>query len=552
MYHILLVDDELPALRFLETIITKYTSDFDVTSQQRDGASALSWLREHPGEADVLITDIRMPDMDGITLAKAARNLFPDLHIVIVSGYSEFEYAHGAIEASVDDYILKPVSVSHMKELLNKIRNQLDAAKGDQILWKLTALLNDETADPDFFVSIFGDSKFYFALLRYGNVIYPQKPLQQTALAGIVPFDALPAAENKQNAPGGQPFSIPDGQPGSLMSVDPENIYFLTGRDDKEFLLFAKAGGSVSAFHKAVRQIAETSGYIMATIIIGQAGMEFEKLGTFYTQASKLLRHNAVIGHFHEEFLTVSADHDASDAVHDDADPASRQRSGKPAECTPSAVHIPPTILRRLELCVSENNLKDIHHIFRTLGAEWDGKKVTQRQAYVMMQQLLHLVEAVRLDHWKDTDQVMTEAETLTNHAVSYQELLESLYQVLYDPDHTSLKQKSPEDIYQYAIRTIQKKFNQPISIQTVCSEIGISQTYLSRLFRKYGETSFNSYLVQCRMDNARKMLTEHPDIPLHQVAACVGYDDYAYFSKVFRQVTGISPSQYQSSLKQK
>ena len=525
MYHILLVDDELPALRFLETIITKYASGFAVISQQRDGTSALSWILEHPDNVDVLITDIRMPDMDGIALAKAARNLLPDLHIVIVSGYSEFEYAHGAIEASVDDYILKPVSVSHMKELLNKIKHELDIIKGEQIFRKLTALLQEEKVDPTFFSGIFGNSKYYFALLRYGNVIYPQKGMQETSLASVLPSD---------------------GTSCSIMEIEPDKIYFLTGRDDQEFLLFSKAGGSVSAFHKAIRQFIEQSGHAMTTVILGQSGMEFTQLGEFYAQASKLLRHSAVIGHYHEEILSLSCV--PNDPKISSVTPV--HKSGD--DSVPFPVHVSPVILKRLELCVSENNRKDIFRIFQTLGAEWDEKKISQRQAYVMMHQLLHLVEAGRLDHWKSTDQVMTEADALTNSASSYQELLDNLFHVLYNSEPDDPKWHTPEDLYKYAIQTVQKKFNQPISLQTVCSEIGISQTYLSRLFRKYGETSFNSYLVQCRIDNARKMLTEHPDMPLHQVASCVGYDDYAYFSKVFRQVTGISPSQFQATLKQK
>ncbi len=272
--------------------------------------------------------------------------------------------------------------------------------------------------------------------------------------------------------------------------------------------------------------MAVASGYRMTTVIFSRTGMQFDKSGVFYEQESALLRHTAVLGQYREMVLL---DPPASDA---------------------GSINVRPTVLRRLELCVSENNLKDIRNIFQALGSEWDAEGVTQRQAYVMLQQLLHLVEAVRQDHWKDTAQILAEADQLTNTASSCLDLLESLYHLLFDPEQTGLKQNTPEDMYQYAIQIIHKKFNQAINLQTVCSEIGISQTYLSRLFRKYGNTSFNAYLVQCRIDNAKKMLKEQPDIPLHQVAICVGYDDYAYFSKVFRQTVGIPPSKYQESLK--
>lgn len=89
------------------------------------------------------------------------------------------------------------------------------------------------------------------------------------------------------------------------------------------------------------------------------------------------------------------------------------------------------------------------------------------------------------------------------------------------------------------------ENYAQPLSIPRICTDVGISQTYLSRLLRKYAGTTFNTFLTQCRMDAAKQMLREHPDILLHEVAACVGYDDQSYFSKIFRNETGMTPSQY-------
>ena len=81
--------------------------------------------------------------------------------------------------------------------------------------------------------------------------------------------------------------------------------------------------------------------------------------------------------------------------------------------------------------------------------------------------------------------------------------------------------------------------------MQSVCDEIGISQTYLSRLFRKYSNTTFNAFLTKCRMEAAMQLLLEKPDLLLRDVAACVGYEDSYYFTKVFRQYTGKTPSQW-------
>ena len=123
MYKVLIVDDETPALRYLQTIVEKYAPSYEVAGCCTSCEEALARLQK---ELDLLLTDISMPAMDGISLSMEARQMQPDIHIIIVTGYADFEYAKGAIQASVDDYILKPVSVYQMKDALDKLRLRMD------------------------------------------------------------------------------------------------------------------------------------------------------------------------------------------------------------------------------------------------------------------------------------------------------------------------------------------------------------------------------------------------------------------------------------------
>ena len=87
--------------------------------------------------------------------------------------------------------------------------------------------------------------------------------------------------------------------------------------------------------------------------------------------------------------------------------------------------------------------------------------------------------------------------------------------------------------------------YAKPLNVQSVCNELGISPTYLSRLFRKYGDTTFNTYLITQRMEAAKALLADKPDMLRRDGAACVGYEDSSYFAKVFYQYTGKKPSQF-------
>lgn len=217
MYKVLLVDDEMPALRFLQTIIEKFARELTIAQSCLSGEAALAFLREN--KVDLLITDISMSGMDGIALAHAARALQPEIHIVIVTGYAEFEYAKGAIQAAVDDYILKPVSVSHMAEVLGKIKEKLDEENSLREPAMLAALLRGDAFDEQLARRRFGEGNFHFALVRWGNLGFSRGSLRSTSV--------LPLAD--------EPF------------------FALYGRDEDEQLIVSNPGAVADVFQEAVK-----------------------------------------------------------------------------------------------------------------------------------------------------------------------------------------------------------------------------------------------------------------------------------------------------------
>ena len=139
MYTILIVDDERPAQTFLKAICQKYCPAFDTILLSGSADDALRLMAQQ--HVHVLVTDISMPGINGIELAQRVRQLYPRTHTVIVSGYAEFEFARGAIQAGVDDYLLKPVEIQSFRQILDRIRETLDAEANDLMEETLTRLL---------------------------------------------------------------------------------------------------------------------------------------------------------------------------------------------------------------------------------------------------------------------------------------------------------------------------------------------------------------------------------------------------------------------------
>ncbi|QTH44180.1 response regulator [Cohnella sp. LGH] len=128
MYKVLLVEDETVIRQGLRELIGKSTGYFEVTGEAANGVEALEYLKcELP---DLLITDIRMREMDGLTMVARVREIYPSLPVVIISGYGEFEYAKKAIAYGVCNYMLKPIERLELVATLDKIKLALDRERG--------------------------------------------------------------------------------------------------------------------------------------------------------------------------------------------------------------------------------------------------------------------------------------------------------------------------------------------------------------------------------------------------------------------------------------
>lgn len=124
MYRVLIVDDEVEILNGLKQYFPWKDFGFKVVFTAQNGREALKYI--YKNHVDVLICDIRMPVMTGIQLAEQVTEQFPDIYIIFLSAYKDFEYARAALKYNVKDYILKPVYFEEMKNLLYKVKSDLD------------------------------------------------------------------------------------------------------------------------------------------------------------------------------------------------------------------------------------------------------------------------------------------------------------------------------------------------------------------------------------------------------------------------------------------
>ena len=130
MLRIFLVEDEVVVRETIKKMIPWEQYGYQLVGEAPDGEVALPMIRNL--KPDLLVTDIKMPFMDGLTLSKMVRKDFPDMKIVILSGYDDFNYAKQAINIGVEDYLLKPITKNAFLERLTEIRNRWEQEQGQK------------------------------------------------------------------------------------------------------------------------------------------------------------------------------------------------------------------------------------------------------------------------------------------------------------------------------------------------------------------------------------------------------------------------------------
>ena len=124
MYSIMIVEDEYLVRQGIASLVDYEQFGMQVIAQAENGIEAWKKVQENP--ADILLTDINMPQMNGLELAKLVRDQAPKCHIVFLTGYDDFDYARTAIKLGADDYLLKPFSKDDVEEMLAKVQTKLD------------------------------------------------------------------------------------------------------------------------------------------------------------------------------------------------------------------------------------------------------------------------------------------------------------------------------------------------------------------------------------------------------------------------------------------
>lgn len=486
MYRVLVVEDEPAARQHLCRMLEMKCPDFEVAGIAENGKDALEQL-EHIS-VDVLITDVRMPVMDGIKLVQMVREKYPEMFSVIVSGYQEFEYAQSAIRFGVCDYILKPIKPSVFQERMRIIQGRLDEyyyKLKNQIIKNMCTGNNNES--PQFY-RVFPEEEYYIALLRKNSL--PRRFLESQGI--------------------------------EIFSTREEQM-MVYGRDEMEALYICPKN---LLFHNSFYQIMvhalqkEKRTAYFCTLVLRTDAVKRNELPEIIRRLYHILDHRLIIG---ETQIIEWQSGETEKEIYDNKDS-----------------------LQRIRFLASEHNYEKISAEISKCFAEWEKKKCTQLWMEEKVREIFFILRNENL-----LEETAENSEYFIDDAFYYADsvgkLAENIQQILCGikkEEDRKGKIDTPE-FFQKIDEYIKEHLEENLSAQKICNVFGISQAYLSRLFKKYSSINFNKKVTLLRIEKAKKIMEERPELYIKDIASKVGFSDQFYFSRIFRSVTGISPTEY-------
>lgn len=535
MIRVIVADDEYKVCQLICQLIHWDALGMQLVGTASNGIEALQMIEAE--KPDLVLTDIRMPGYDGMELLKRARLANPAMEFIIISGYSQFEYAQTAIRYGVSDYILKPVNEEALNATLQKVRqryleHQAQAEENreqkkqqvmDQARLRDTLWMDLELGQTSAVLEILNEKYRYhfekgmFRVFLIQADIKDNKNLSEHYAENVMELlnSKLPGLFKKRVEP---------------LCTDSE--VFCRGRKAAGILNYkeeetAAVRNALEVLIGDLSKELHAFEYIRFHLAVSSAVSDTEKLSGCVTEAELAMGQRLCVRNslFLEE-IPENAKFNSDD------------------------LYKPFSVMVRQSL-----DLQDTEQIRRGVEQIHEGALAFHLNGVQMLRLVkdayrLFLMSGVFQSEYHFEDRETREesfyrkAELCSSHENLFAYLAEVCRKNMEDAcAWFNIEKMRPIN---QAKRYIKKHFSEGISLEEVSSEVGFSSSYFSTLFRKETGKTFLEYLMDVRIEEAKVLLRESK-MTIEMVVKSVGVNDYKRFSKTFKKNTGISPKEYRN-----
>lgn len=538
---VLIVDDELLIRNGIARKVQTLFPDTEIVGKAGDADEALDMIKNfHP---HVVITDIRMPEVDGLQFISQAKELSNSIKFIIISGYQDFEYARNALQLGVKDYLLKPVDNTQLKNIIDKIIVQLEQeAQNESIISSLKASV---TKNEDFL-----RNKYFTDLIEADSEQCIKQIVKNLELLDIN-------------------FPLPRYTIITLVISEVEISKF-TKIDNGQYL-------EKYAFSNIIEELLFSLGYVVSfenlrynnqlvIIINHEAKLDFNVgsrlymiLHTTLQTIKKLFNFSATIGVGNEY-----SDIKYVPAAYNEAYTAAMQKIilGDNRIIHISTLSEPNRLTfflsdeKKLLLLnyIKEVKSKKAHEIIDEVFTHMNIDNLSYFNVKTIYIELIILFSKIIKDSGGSFEKIFSEDLFSETYLLRFSSL-NSLYLWLKDCvtkicDYINeLRKSSGKKTIEEIIKYIDDYYYMDINLNDLASKYYINANYLSQLFKNEININFIDYLTKIRIEKAKSLLID-TDLASYKVSELVGYGNSRYFSDVFSKHVGTTPTKYREQFK--
>ena len=522
-YKVFFVEDEIITREGIRDNVDWRGNGFEFCGEAADGEMALPLLRTT--QPDVLITDIKMPFMDGLQLSKIVRERMPWVKIIILSGHDEFEYAQKAISLGVTDYLLKPVTVQKLQSALQKLTVQLDQERKQQAtLRQLQEQMEDNRA-------MLREQLLFKIVI---GAVSPAEVVEKGQALGLdlVSRHYLVVILKLELGDRSEQYDHDEYQQlqralAALVERDPD--IFALKRDWGDITLIMK-GNTTEYLEEArdlllqeVRQTVATTRYQLS-VGMGSPKARVADISQSFVEALLQVQESV-----HENGLVMSPLREQEEVLKlNKAAVENYLRCGKKDEFSEFfgkyTGRLSETALKSplIKNYIFVDVILATAKLIDELGGEMD--RVIPE---------LNSIETM-LANVKSVEQLREQVDKIVSIGLSYRDSRS-------DGQHGHLIRLSREYIEQH--------YADPnLSLNDVAARANLSASHFSVVFSQESGQTFKEYLTEVRMAKAKELL-RMTSLRSADIAYRVGYNDPHYFSSVFKKHTGLSPIEFRSQV---
>lgn len=523
MYSVFIVDDEVIVRDGIRGKIDWERSAFTFAGEAGDGEIALSMIQEI--KPDILVTDIKMPFMDGLELSRMVKKLFPWTKIIILSGHDEFEYAQKAISIGVAEYILKPFTSEELLASMNRVAEELDSQKRQ-----------------------FSDIAKMKETLASASLLAKEKLLTDIVLGVASSADSVRAADDMKIDLISRFYTVcvsemypASGKAANLIEAK-SRLLSIAERDPKVLAFFISPERAVFILKSAQVGQGEEESYNLANSV----EHEIQSLSDLFVVTS--------IG------MTVDRMARISDSYHSAVQYLLKNRSVEKnriinsSDCSKNG--ITPFDLKECDPLVERIRYADEGEIEQIVDQYLEyiadaREDFVSTASYLLVDVIISISKLVE-DLGGDVKDIAPEilSRSFVSNAVSSKEVFARevkriLSEILAWRNSRSMGKYGA--VILRAKKYIEENFANPdICLMSTAKAVNMSPNHFSSVFSQECGVTYIEYLTNVRIERAKKLL-KNTAMRSSEIAYEIGFSDPHYFSFIFKKVAGLSPHEYRA-----